>query len=601
MHRSERGIALIGVLLLALVVTTLIIGAAVVTSNSRLISTFNERQGRLQTAADAGLEEARSAINGNTALYPESLFTTLENGALVLDAAGQPVPGLTRWTYVGPTGVTSGQYGVFGSAVTIVRDNTGNTVVRRSEVVQESFAKYAYFTDVEPSNIAFGGGDQLWGPVHSNDDIKIYNTGAWFHGTVTTAGGVVGAQYGTFDQGYQTGAASIAMPQTADLNKLQVQAAAGGTAFVGDNNGAAGQATTRVEFIAIDLNNDGDTRDGNEGFIRVYQSADPVWVVAGRPANYGNSCGAGANPCGLRWSWNCGHTSGNHPGGVFRVAAQHVQQGGTDAWVASVNNVGKRCYLGGADELFGAFTPSTPGGANQFPAGQWLRWNGPVSALLGTRPDRDYLFPISRELNPSFKGVIFVSGSVAVSGVVRGQVTLAATGRIVIADDITHATDPGVAACGPDKDILGLFGNGDILIADNTINPPVSPQNNGAYGTFDDTPDEFVHAVVLALNQFTVERYDQGSTRDERCGTSLWGRGCLYLTGGIIQRTRGAVGTIQNPGGTGYLKRYSYDGCAGSYPPPYFPTTGHFARGRYYEVDPTNFDVASYFRLLTAN
>ncbi|MED5198237.1 MAG: hypothetical protein VYB51_00400, partial [Gemmatimonadota bacterium] len=39
-------------------------------------------------------------------------------------------------------------------------------------------------------------------------------------------------------------------------------------------------------------------------------------------------------------------------------------------------------------------------------------------------------------------------------------------------------------------------------------------------------------------------------------------------TGGIIQDTRGAVGTGV---GTGYVKRYSLDACAATEPPPYLP------------------------------
>jgi hypothetical protein len=104
--------------------------------------------------------------------------------------------------------------------------------------------------------------------------------------------------------------------------------------------------------------------------------------------------------------------------------------------------------------------------------------------------------------------------------------------------------------------------------------------------------NEFVHAVILARNSFGVEDFDAGPTNRERCETTNWGRGCLYLTGGIIQRTRGAVGTS---GGTGNLKRYSYNTCAYTDPPPYFPTTGHFFRNRVYDLDPTGFDVAAWF------
>ena len=114
----------------------------------------------------------RSAINGTTALYPDSLYNTIENGVAVTDASGATIPHVTRYSYVGPTGITSGQYGVFGSIVTVIEDEYGNQLVRRGEVVQESFAKYAYFTTVE-GNIVFASGDQIWGPVHSNDRIRI--------------------------------------------------------------------------------------------------------------------------------------------------------------------------------------------------------------------------------------------------------------------------------------------------------------------------------------------------------------------------------------------------------------------------------------------
>ena len=104
--------------------------------------------------------------------------------------------------------------------------------------------------------------------------------------------------------------------------------------------------------------------------------------------------------------------------------------------------------------------------------------------------------------------------------------------------------------------------------------------------------DEIVHAVVLTLNVFRVQNHNTGPTNREACSTTNWGRGCLQLTGGIIQRQRGPVGTTA---GTGNLKRYDYNACAYSDPPPYFPTTGHFARNRVYELNPVGFNVAAWF------
>jgi hypothetical protein len=166
---------------------------------------------------------------------------------------------------------------------------------------------------------------------------------------------------------------------------------------------------------------------------------------------------------------------------------------------------------------------------------------------------------------------------------------VAATGDIILPDDLVYATNPGAGTC---ADILGIFAGDDVIISDNTINTPIRPASGWSYRTYDDTSSEFFHGIVLALDIFTVDNYDNGPDDEEACETKDWGRGCLYLTGGIIQSTRGAVGTS---GGTGYIKRYSYDQCAFSNPPPYFPTTGHFARGRYYEVDPADFNISSYW------
>jgi hypothetical protein len=213
------------------------------------------------------------------------------------------------------------------------------------------------------------------------------------------------------------------------------------------------------------------------------------------------------------------------------------------------------------------------------------------------RLDAPFLFPIFRGQNPGTKGVIHIAGSTAISGVLRGRLTMYATGHLTVLDELRYATDPSQTArsAGICQDILGLITDRNVVVADNAINTPVS--NNG-WRVYDDAPHLDLHAIIMTLStSFRVQNYDQGPTNALMCGTVPRGRGCLNLVGGLIMDSRGAVGTS---GGTGFIKRYSYDRCGLVKPPPYFPTTGRFLDNRYYEIDPVRFDVASLYASLTA-
>ena len=580
--RSRReGFALALTIIVIAGVAVLASGAMMVGMNTTLIRHYNVKQDELTTVADAGLELARARLNSNPSLYPNSGYSTLEANVAVTGAGGQALPGVTRSTYVGPVGITSGQFGVHGAIVTVVR-NGPNTLIRRANVVQESFSKFAYFTHIE-GTIVFGGGDQILGPAHSNDDIEIHSTGATFHSQLTVSGNISNRNNGTYLEGYEEDAPEIPLPELADLENLETQAVAGGTSFSTTSGNSEGRARMRVEFLARDLNGDGDTTDDNEGFIRVYR------------AKSNNSWAVGATGSDLRNTGNCGHFDNNSPAtnthpnvGQFWPADEHS----SSSWNShnredAVTHSQRRCLLGG-DSLI------TRGWVRDNSDGTWLDWGGTVAPVLSSFSDDEQLFPITRALNPSFKGVIYVDGDVAVSGVVRGRVTVAATGNIIIADDVTYATDPAVGNC---EDILGLFAGGDVVIPNTPLNSPWRATGSGSWRTYDDTPDEFIHAFILTLNSFTVEDFDSGPEDAEECQGDDWGRGCIFLNGGIIQRVRGAVGQSN---GTGYVKRYDYDPCGATAPPPYFPTTGRFSRNAYYEVDPTGFDVDAYFAMLAA-
>lgn len=596
--KNRRGIALIVVLMVALAVAAIASGATFLSLNTSLVSTYHSRLSILESVADAGLEQARSAMNANDSLYPDSGYVVYENAVAVTDAAGNAIPAVTRSTYVGPSGITSGQYGIFGSVVTVVEDATGNRVVRRLEVLQESFAKYAYFTDIEGS-IVFGANDVLYGPVHSNDEIELQDVapGATFWGLLKTSQTITNRARGNYNAGYQENAPEIPFPETQELTKLLAQATAGGTNFTSSTAGGAGQATMRIEFVALDLNADGDSTDADEGFMKVYRittNSNAWYVTADTTGNFSSN--------GLTRSWNCGHISASGTGShsTFRTFRRHTTGTSQDrATWAVANGTNRNCYLGGSNILNDWTSP-----AGRFLAtdslGSWVAWTGTVDSRVSTlRPDEaSYLWPVTRALNPNFKGVIHVTGKVAVSGKLRGSITLAATDDIILVDNLTYVTNPGgnVPCNSPTRDMLGLFSGTDVVVADNLLNSPQRGTTSLTYRTWAQrSGDEFFHGVVLALDQFRAENHDQDPQDVEDCSGANNARGCLYLTGGIIQNTRGPVGQTN---GRGYIKRYQYDACAGQNPPPYFPTTGHFIRGHYYEVEPTNFSITDFWSLL---
>jgi hypothetical protein len=571
LRHDREGIALLLVILLTMVVAAVAAGAALIGANSRLINEYDQRVSLLASVADAGLEESRAILNQDPSLFPDSGYVALEENAAVYDAQRNLIPAVTRSVYAGPVGGGVGEFGSFGTIVAVARDADGTEVIRRRDIRRESFAKYAYFTNSEGSSIAFGNGDQLYGPVHSNDDITISSSGATFFGPVTTTGVINGKEYATFHDGYTEGVDSIPLPSSSQLSAMQSRATPANMAFTPVPGGMPGESTMRIEFVALNLGGPQPT-----GFFKVYHAdSNPAYVTA-----------TSANS---RAAWALSRNCGDFYSGHFTSAYSAYVAGGAsvDAGIYELKQSHSRCFLGGADSLWWNSFHATDS------QGGWIPYPGVTpAALLGSgRPDSAYLFPMDRDLNPGYRGVIFVNGKVVVSGVVAGRVTLAATDNIIIGDDVTYAVDPSAGTC---QDILGLWTADSLVVANNSLNAPQSVEFDGVWRSYDDTESEFIQAVMLAEHKFGVENPGDGSSTAEPCDGTPYGRGCLYLTGGVIQNTRGVVSIPTR----GYMKRYSYDACAADEPPPYFPSTGHFYRSRYYQVDPNGFDVAQYFAAL---
>lgn len=621
---DRRGIALVIALLLVAALGAVAFGMLTMTLNSKLVGKNNERTAVLDAIATAGLEEARSRLNGQRTLYPSTGYVTLEDSAAVKDALNATIPGVSRSTWVGPSGITSGQFGVVGTIITRAKDGTGNTLIRRLDVNQESFSKYAYFTNFETdtsgNTIVFGGGDQIRGPVHSNDQLKV-NTGTYpqvtFYDQVTSAASTIQNQAnGLFSKPPMVSQARIPMPTVADLNKLDSLATVGNTRFTGSTAGDAGEAVTRITFLVDTIPALG--ADSVQGFFRIYQGTDPAYVSASLPTTFpflesSRNCGDLANGTFLAADRHTAvmntlttHGHGALSAGTRSDSALIRSNGGSPT-----NNPARtvRCYLGGDSILTNDGAPNaswmTSGHRDN---GAWVQAPSAIRnavAMMGSvitnRPDANYLFPLNRQYNPNFKGVIFVAGKVILDGVVHGRVTVAATGNIIFGDDVTYLQNPATRDCAT-GDIIGFFSGQSLIVSNNTLNAPQTLNTNasrstagGTFYSYGATDDETIHGFFLTLKTFGAEENGFGSTTAQPCrigGTINWGRGCLNTYGGIIQGNRGAVGTSA---GTGYVKRYQYDACGATNPPPYYPTTGVFKKNRFSQIDPTRFSVAAWF------
>jgi hypothetical protein len=634
--RARRGIALFVSMFFVAGIGALALSAIYLTANASLLSKSYEKEDELKYASEAALSIGKAELNFNPQALPDTGYAVMMSNKPVQTADGNAVPNVTVNLYVGPSGSTSGQFGRFASLVSEARDAGGVGFVRRLELSQESFAKYAYWTNSETNNgnvIYFANGDQIWGPVWSNDDINIAASGATFRDNVGTAGVINGSGYGTFVKGYSTNQRPINLPSMSTLNTLAGLAGVGGMSFTAATTGDESTVRMRIEFIAADMNANGDSTGANEGFFRVYTvpNGQQSWLRGDWPGTFSSTPNiSSVTNCG-DWHNITSAPPGATTGMKFFPASVHNttwfhdlldNYGGLTSSQATteqnrslseiLSSPGARCYLGGDPHLVAiarngaagyAATNYQRGGddttftATDSRGGQWRAVPGtPNGTISARRPwDAQYLYPLYRGFNTNTKGVIYVAGTVGVSGVVGERVTLYSPNTIVILDDIRYANDPALGQC---VDILGMIAGANMIVADNALNTPeLIKTGPDTWKALDETQDLYIHSVVMALStSFQVENYSLGPTTGNGCQGSTNARGCLFVTGGIIQANRGAVGQVN---GRGFVKRYSYDRCAAVRPPPYFPTTGRFQDNRYYELDPVKFNVVKLFQSIT--
>jgi hypothetical protein len=641
--------AIIITLILTVALGALALSAVYLASGTKIGSGLSNRAADLQYAADAALQMGKSYINADPDAMPATGYREITfNGGVLKDAAGQPIPGITVKVWAGPTGATSGQFGAFGSVIAQATDATGASVVRRLELAQENFARFAYWSNKENRSgtpLWFNSGDVIFGPTWSNDTLRIASKAAlpWaaqFRDVVGTAKIVIGADQADWWKGYTQNMAPIALPAVSSLSSLAAYATSGRMNFVAPTNGDETTVRMRIEFVNVDIDNDGSALDPQDGFLRVYKlkGAGSITSIRADSAKLRANCGdwievpgqgdrffpVAAHEDPLVRTYLIGKFQDPPLSRSPTQAATLATQLNFRSSIGTVTNAGvdsvmtrngtlvsaanrSQCFLGGAPEL-NWNTPGNYGGnALTFRAsdtdGDWQAYGGVIDPRVTARRgavEAPFLIPLHRSVNTGARGVIHVDGTVGVSGLLVGRVTLRTTGTAVILDDIRYGTNP--TSTGRCVDVLGILSEKDIVVADNMLADQTDViQGAGTkYRTLDDTKDVTINAIVMALDKsFRVEKFDQGLTTGNPCIGTERGRGCLYLLGGIIQEARGAVTTFSATSGTGFLKQYSYDRCANLRPPPYFPTTGRYLDNRYMEVDPVTFSISTLMSRLT--
>ena len=219
--------------------------------------------------------------------------------------------------------------------------------------------------------------------------------------------------------------------------------------------------------------------------------------------------------------------------------------------------------------------------------GRWQAYGGTSNLPADLSPtrqtvERPYLFPISATYNPNYRGVIYSSDRLFLSGIVRGRATLYVNGPVSLIDDLTYDADPADTTnlC---RNNFGLIAKDSIMVADNAINRPRVYSTTAVAGT--DTSmqggnrDFIFHGIAMALGGSISAFNAAGNLRTSTVYTCPTGSsftaagGCMQVVGGTIMKTY-APPYSSAVSGSGLRPLRELDPCQlQNRRPPYFPLT----------------------------
>ena len=619
--RDETGFSIIVALMVLVVCTLLVFGAIDAVLQNVGTTRADLDQKRALLAADAGLSVYEQQLNGNQNYWSQcpgangATGVTTTVGATGVTVAGSTDAGSTEsYTYANlpATGSTytgcstaspitstiQGGSGSFRVKVVGYSGPTGGVAkISRTLVAQfqpASFLNFVYFTNYEdedpqwavgtggPTNppatspacasyawagrpnecigIAFGNGDSVNGPLHTNDTTYVCNTSGsnvTFGRTGVTPTDLVetpnplaegsGCAGNLYVNGVQNGPDDnlVGTLQLPPNNSQLLQVANGGTASLGSGSSLAADCASSAGCVF-----DGPTTIVLDGPVSSVNNTNQMTVTNGGstatlpyPANgvlYVNA----TSQCQYNFT---------------PIGGENQLYGGTtlDTNSADTDNAG--C---GDAVVMGNTSPASPQQTSGAPSCSVSQLSaGTVVTGSGTTQSVS-VCPYTQSLTIGASNDVIIAGSLETTSTSSG-------------------CPGGESNCPTGAAVLGLIANNNVRVfhplgsSRNTTNEweqacqagqtqqYTDPNTNGTGSLI----NPIIDAAVLAVNDsFIIDDYDCGAQSDSGGVTQL---GQLTLNGAIGANFRGRVGE-QNPQVAGYVKNYWYDQRLGSIQPPHF-------------------------------
>jgi len=297
---NRRGNAVILVMLLTFALAALAGSAIMLSSGATNIEKFHEANADLRYDADAALALGVSDLSNSPYMLPTTGYIQMENNATLAAADSTQIRGVTYSMWAGITGSASAQLGRFVTVLVQVNDTAHHrSYVRREELNEETFAKFAYFSEQE-NGICFGSGDRLTGPIFSDDNISSCGgQKAEFMDSVET--------HLSFNNGNPSidtlykpparqGLPAINLPSTSQLTTLFTRALQGNAQFdagytANQNTDSTSKVKQRLWFTAYRMNpTDPDSTVAGSGFVAYYAvNKTASWWTNPAGGNYGSA------------------------------------------------------------------------------------------------------------------------------------------------------------------------------------------------------------------------------------------------------------------------------------------------------------------------